>query len=333
MPERITLSDVARAAGVSLKTASRALGGEPYVTDDTRRRVLEHAAHLGYERNAAASLLASGRRTDVVGFITGDLSNPFYSIVARGLENGLRERTMHLSVASSGESAEREWDLAQGFAATQARALVVASARREHAAYASVQARGIPVVFVDRPPESIAADSVVWDDRTGGALAAGHLVERGHRRIAFVGDYAWLPTTIERLAGIGDVLDPAGIAWRDLVRTGAHEAAGAGDRVEELLALPDPPTAIVAGNNRIMLGVAARMSATPLASRPALVGFDDFEWSEVLGATVVTGDAEEMGCEAARLALARMSDRDRPVDVRVLPMRLIPRGSGERGPV
>lgn len=329
---RATLADVAQAAGVSLKTASRALGGEPHVTDDTRRRVVTAAASLGYERNAAASLLASGRRSDTVGFITGDLGNPFYSAVARGIEEGLRERAMHLSVASSAESPEREWDLAGGFAAAQTRALIVASARRDHAEYATVRARGIPVVFVDRPPVGLDADAVVFDDRTGGRLAARHLLDGGHRRVAFIGDYDWLPTSRARLAGMAEELDAAGAQWSDLVRSGAHDADAAGAHAARLLALPDPPTAIVAGNNRIMLGVAALLRTAAPEPRPALIGFDDFEWSDVLGATVVTGDAEGMGREAARLALARMADRDAASIPVTLPMRLIPRGSGERPP-
>lgn len=326
---RATLTEVAAVAGVSLKTASRALGGEPHVTDETRRRVVAAAASLGYERNAAASLLASGRRSDSVGFITGDLSNPFYSTVARGIEAGLHERGMHLSVASSAESPEREWDLATGFATAQARALIVASARREHADYARLQERGIPIVFVDRPPLGFSADAVVWDDREGGALAARHLLAAGHRRVAFIGDYDWLPTSRDRLSGMADVLDGAGGRWREFVRSGAHDAAAAGAHVTDLLAIDEPPTAVVAGNNRIMLGVAARLRDIAPAVRPALVGFDDFEWADVVGASVVTGDAEGMGREAARLALARMADRDRPAETHVMPMRLIARGSVE----
>lgn len=334
---RATLMDVARRAEVSLKTASRALNGEPYVTEATRSRVIEAASALGYERNAAATLLASGHRSDTVGLITGDLSNPFYSMLAGGMESVLRERGMHLSVASSAESPEHEWSLATGLADAQARAIVVASSMRDHAPYAALHARGIPLVFVDRPPVGIDADAVVFDDVEGGRLAGVHLLQGGHRRIAFLGDFDWLSTSRGRLTGIGDVLRAAvaevgGAESQFSVRMGVHDAAAATAVVAEMLALADPPTAIVAGNNRIMLGASAHLRHLPESERPALLGFDDFEWAEVIGATVVTGQTERMGEVAAQRALARMADRESASARTVLPMRLIARGSAERPP-
>lgn len=343
-PTHATLADVARKAGVSLKTASRALNAEPYVSEERRQRVLDAARELGYERNAAAALLARGRRSDTVGLITGDLSNPFYSVLASGIESVLRDSGMQLSVASSGESPEAEWELAEGLAATQVRAIVVASAMRSHGAYAAIVARGIPVVFVDRPPVGIEADAVVFDDEAGGRAAAGHLLARGHRRIAFLGDYDWLPTSRGRLAGIDHALAevtgatgasaPSSVPSRVtasecIVHMGLHTAADAAACTAELMARADPPTAIVAGNNRIMLGVAAQLRDTPVSRHPAVLGFDDFEWADVVRASVVTGDADRMGSIAARRALVRMTDRDAPVEHVRLPMELIVRGSAE----
>lgn len=332
---RVTLADVARRAEVSLKTASRALNAEPYVTERTRQRVWDAAVDLGYERNAAATLLASGRRSDTIGLITGDLSNPFYAVLAMGIEEALRETGMGLSVASSAESPDHEWSLASGFASAQARAVIVASSMRDHAPYGALISRGIPVVFVDRPAVGVDADTVVFDDMEGGRVAAGHLLAHGHRRIAFLGDYDWLRTSRERLEGIagrlgGDQGEGGEDAAELLVRMGVHGPADAATCTAELLALPDPPTAILAGNNRIMLGVAAQVDRLAHARPPALLSFDDFEWSEVVGISVVAGDAERMGEIAARRALARMSDRESRPTHTSLPMRLIERGSGER---
>ncbi|MFC4553666.1 LacI family DNA-binding transcriptional regulator [Georgenia faecalis] len=331
---RATLAQVAELAGVSLKTASRALGGEPYVSDATRAQVLTAARSLDYQRNSAASLLASGRLSDSVSLITGDITNPFYSALAKGLEDAISERHMHLSVANARESAEQEWRLARSLADHQTKAIVVVSAMADHSPYKTLQARGIPVVFVDRPAEQVAADSVVLDNRGGGRTAATHLLGCGHRRIAFVGDYDWLPTHRERIAGMAEILDDAGVSgWRDLVRTGAHDAATARQHVRELLALPDPPTAFVAGNNQIVLGLVEELAAgAPASGRPAVIGFDDFEWARVLGITVVAHDAGEMGAHAARLALDRLRDREREIETVVLPMTLIARGSGELAP-
>lgn len=321
---RPTLAQVAARAGVSLKTASRALGGESYVSEKTLALVLAAARELDYQRNSAASLLASGRLADSIGLITGDFTNPFYSALAQGIEDEIRTHGMHLSVTNSRESAEQERRVALDLADRQTKAVVTVSAMPDHRDYAALQARGIPVVFVDRPADDVEADSVVFDNREGGRLAARHLIDKGHLRIAFIGDYAWLPTYRQRMAGMGDVLDASGSAWRELLRTDAHDVASSRACVRELLELDDPPTAIVAGNNRVLLGVMEELGTS--TERPAVVGFDDPEWAQVLGITVVTGDVEALGRQAARLAVARLGDRGRPFENVVIPMRLIVRG-------
>ena len=333
-PIRATLAQVAELSGVSLKTASRAWGGEKYVSEGTQSRVLAAARELGYQRNTAAAMLASGKFTDDISFIGGELSNPFYATVAAGLEDAIHGRGMHLAVASSHESSDHEWRVAQSLADMRTKAIVVASAMPEHSRYAELQNRGIPVVFVDRPAVDLAADSVVFDNRSGAQLATTHLLEHGHRRIAFIGDYGWLPTLRDRIAGMGEVLDTHKVAdWQRLVRTDIHDVAAAKAVTEELLALAAPPTAIIAGNNRITLGVTQALSATD-GGHPtvALVGFDDFDWATVLGITVIAHDPAFMGQEAARLAQARMTDRDRTPETVTLPMSLVARGSGEVTP-
>lgn len=327
---RPTLAQVAARAGVSLKTASRALGGESYVSAKTLASVLAAAAELDYQRNAAASLLASGRLAESIGLITGDFTNPFYSALAQAIEDEIRPRGMHLSVANSRESAEQEQRVAHDLADRQTKAVITVSAMTDHTEYAQLQARGIPVVFVDRPAEKLDADSVVFDNREGGRLAARHLIDAGHHRIAFIGDYAWLPTYRQRLAGMGDVLDDLprgeGADWRELLRTDAHDVASSRECMRGLLALENPPTAVVAGNNRILLGVMEEIADHPQTS-PAVIGFDEPEWAQVLGISVVTGDVEALGRQAARLAVARLSDRTRAYESVVIPMQLIARRS------
>ncbi|MFF2271088.1 LacI family DNA-binding transcriptional regulator [Agromyces sp. NPDC058136] len=328
---RVTLAQVAERAGVSLKTASRALGGEQYVSDETLANVLAAATALGYRRNAAASLLASGHLAESIGLIGGDFTNPFYSALAQSVEDEIRDQGMHLSVATSWESAERERRIVDDLASRQTKALVVVSAMSEHAEYARVQARGVPVVFVDRPAIGLEADSVVFDNRMGGRLAAQHLLDNGHTRIAFVGDYVWLPTYRERLEGMAAVLDGAAPSWRELLRVDAHDVASSRELTRELLSLAEPPTAIVAGNNRILLGVLDELSGRSQGDIPAVIGIDEPEWARVMGISTVAGDVEAVGRHAARLALARLSDRARPVEHVVLPMRLVPRRSTAKG--
>ncbi|GMA31814.1 LacI family DNA-binding transcriptional regulator [Litorihabitans aurantiacus] len=333
LPPRATLAQVADRAGVSLKTASRALGGEPYVRDGTRQAVLTAARELGYRRNVAASLLARGRVSETVGLITGSFANPFYSALAQGIEDAVREHGLLLSVASSGEEPEREWELARHLAEHQSKAIVVASAMPDHEPYAGLVAAGTPVTFVDRRARGVASDSVVFADVEGGRLAARHLLRHGHRRIAFIGDYEWLPTQLDRLAGVADELATAGLEpvapW---TRLGLHDAGAAHAHVAAMLRAPEAPTAVIAGNNRILLGLVEALTGYDAGPPPATIGFDDVDWARAIGQTVIVQDPIAMGRTAGALVLARLDDPDLPVRTEVIGVDLVARGSGERPP-
>lgn len=329
-----TLVDVAERAGVSLKTASRAVNGEPHVADATRQKVAKAALELGFQLNSMASLLKRGIRSNFIGLVTGDLANPFYSSLAKGVERELRSQGLQLVVSSTDESGERERVLVEELIARQVRALIVVSTHESNDTLRSAQERGIPVVFVDRPAVDITADSVVLDNRNGARLAVEHLIAAGHRRIGFIGDFSRLPTHQQRLDGYLDAV--AGIQAeggqdpRALVREDFHDAAGARGAALELLHLDDPPTALFTSNNRVTIG--ALTAFRELAVAPALVGFDDFDLSDVLGVTVVSHDPVDMGARAARITLETLQSRQPRGEAVVLPVRLIQRGSGEAAP-
>ncbi|MFI2364463.1 LacI family DNA-binding transcriptional regulator [Promicromonospora sp. NPDC019610] len=330
---RPTLAVVAQAAGVSLKTASRVLNGEPNVASATRERVQDAAASLGFRRNAVAADLARGGLSRLVGFITGDLANEFYSALASGIERELREHGLQLLTASSDEDPEREASLTGELLERRVGALIVTPAGADHSALRGEIAAGLPVVVVDRPAAGMDVDTVVIDNRGGTRAAVGHLLAHGHRRIAFVGDEPHLWTYQERSDEFLAAMRDAGVTDADRwVRSGAHDAAAARDLALELLAAPEPPTAILAANNRATVGTLQALRDTPGGSDVAVVGFDDFELADLLGITVVAYDAVEMGRRAAELAVARSADADRTVEQVVLPTRVVTRGSGERPP-
>jgi LacI family transcriptional regulator len=333
MIRRPTLAIVAEAAGVSLKTASRVLNGEPNVAAATRERVQDAATSLGFRRNAVAADLARGGFSRLVGFITGDLANEFYSALASGIERELREHGLQLLTASSDEDAERESSLTGELLERRVGALIVTPAGADHSALRGEIAAGLTVVVVDRPAAGIDVDTVVIDNRGGTRAAVEHLLAHGHRRIAFVGDEPHLWTYQERSAEFLAVMADAGVAdpgrW---LRSGAHSAAAARDLVAELLAAPEPPTAVLAANNRATVGTLQALHDAPGGDEVAVVGFDDFELADLLGITVVAYDAVEMGRRAAELAVARSADPARPVELVVLPTRVVARGSGERPP-
>ncbi|MEV0952149.1 LacI family DNA-binding transcriptional regulator [Promicromonospora sp. NPDC050249] len=333
MIRRPTLAVVAEAAGVSLKTASRVLNGEPNVAAATRERVQDAATSLGFRRNAVAADLARGGFSRLVGFITGDLANQFYSALASGIERELREHGLQLLTASSDEDPAREGSLTGELLERRVGALIVTPAGADHSALQGEIDAGLTVVAVDRPAAGMDVDTVVIDNRGGTRAAVDHLLARGHRRIAFVGDEPHLWTYQERSTEFLAAMRDAGLPDAErLLRSGAHSVAAARDLVVELFAVPEPPTAVLAANNRVTVGTLQALRDAPGGSDVAVVGFDDFELADLLGITVVAYDAVEMGRRAAELAVARSADPSRPVELVVLPTRVVARGSGERPP-
>ena len=323
---RPTLRQVAALSGVSLKTASRALNGEPYVSAPTADRVRAAAEQLGFRRNAIARDLRAGARSPLVGLIISDLGNPFFSRVARGAERRLRAAGLQLVSASSEEDPELEQALIVEMIERRVSALLVVTSAEDHRFLDAERRHGLPVVFLDREPADIVADCVVLDNRGGMRHAVEHLLERGHRRIALVGDLGRLATQRERLAAFEAAMTAGGgDDWARYVRTDCHDAKTAERAVRAVLAETPAPTALIATNNLITIG--ALRALRDLAERPALVGFDDFDLADVVGVTVVAHDPERMGEVGAEQILARLGGADGPSRRVLLPTELVLRGS------
>jgi LacI family transcriptional regulator len=329
---RPTLTQVAALAGVSLKTASRALNREANVAPATGRRVRDAADLLGYRLNGIARELRRGATSALVGLISGDLANPFYSAVASGIERELRQHGLQLVTANNDEDAELERALVDAFLERRVRALLVVPSAARHDYLAIEGTRGVPFVFLDRPPDGLAAADAVVIDNAGGARKAGeHLLAGGHRRIALVADLARMAPQRGRIDGFVGAMAAAGnTAWEPYLRTDVHDVRRAESTVRELLELDPPPTALFTTNNRLTTGALRALRDRP--DPPALIGFDDFDLADVIGTTVVAHDATAMGREAARLAHLRISGHSGPAQTVVIATTLIARGSGERPP-
>ncbi len=333
---RPTMRDVAALAGVSLKTVSRVVNREDGVSEDLAAKVERAAAQLDYRPNLTASnLRRSDRKTATWGLLLEDVANPFSSAVHRGVEEVARELGVAVFAASMDEDPERERELVATFSSRRVDALIIAPTATEHAYLANEVRNGIAVVFVDRPPFGIDADCVVTDNRAGAAAGTSHLVECGHRRIAFVGDFASISTANERYQGYVDSMAAHGVqVHAELVLRDVHDAAQAVEAVRSLLALPEPPTAIFAAQNLITMGAVEALRDAGAQHRVALVGFDDFAMANLLdpAVTVVAQDPRAIGRLAATLVNERLASSNAPVGVHVVPSVLIARGSGEIAP-
>ncbi|MGV9607479.1 LacI family DNA-binding transcriptional regulator [Streptomyces sp. NPDC003631] len=304
-----TLRDVAERAEVSAMTVSRVLRDDPKVAPATAARVRTVIAELGYRRNEMARSLRLGSGTGLVGLVVTNLANPFYSRLALGVDSVLAQHGLKSVIGNTGQDLDSERSLVQDLVARRVDGIIAVPADADQRHLAAAAAEGVPVVLASRPPSDFAADCVLVDDYGGARSATERLLAAGHRRIGFLGSPPTVYTSIERLRGYADALADAGIgAEPAYIRQGQQQTGEAARAASELLALPEPPTALFCSNNRNTIGAfrAIRRAGTTTA----LAGFDDFELADALGLplTIVAYDSDELGREAGRLLATRIRD-------------------------
>ena len=242
--QRPTMNDVARTAGVSLKTVSRVVNGETTVAPDLAARVRAAVESLNYRPHIGASMLRRhDRRTRTIGVLLEDVGNPFSAALHRAIEDEARLRGVQVLIGSVDENAQRERELAAAFAQRHADGLIIAPTGDDQSHLASFS--DTPVVYVDRPGRGFAGDAVLSTNVSGSRDAVRHLVTAGHRRIAYLGDDAGIATARERHRGYLAALGAAGLEphiVRRLRHPSLAESATLGvfDR-------PEPPTALLIG--------------------------------------------------------------------------------------
>jgi LacI family transcriptional regulator len=328
--------DVAALAGVALKTVSRVVNDEPGVSPELESRVRRAIEQLQYRRDAnAATLRRLSRKTQTIGLVLEDVANPFSSELHRAVEDAARERGVLVFAGSCDEDPERERDLIGSFRERRVDGIIVVPASHDHTYLYEERRAGTALVFVDRPASHLDADSIVSDNLGGAVRAVAHLLERGHRRIGFLGDLLSISTAEERLRGYMQSLESVGIPIDDdVVRTELRDPGAAASAVEEMLALPEPPTAFFTGQNLLTIGGVHALRRAGRERDIALIGFDDISLADLLdpAISVVAQDPQAIGRAAADQLFRRLDGDTAPAVHRVIPVSLIARGSGEIPP-
>lgn len=306
--DRASIKDVARVAGVSVGTVSNVLNRPDFVSEATRQRVQDAMSELGFVRNATARQLRAGHSL-TVGVVVMDLANPFYTGIVRGIEDRLAEDDNLLMLCSSDENAERESRYLRQFAEQGVRGILITpfgSSSERLKVLADLQ---IPVVLLDTHSPDLACVSV--DNVKGGRLAVGHLLERGHRRIALLNGPIELQQCRDRSAGTMAAvyeagLDPAHVVV-EVALPDLTSDAGA-DAIRELLDTADnPPTAVFCVNDTVAMGVlrVLRERGIKVPEDMAVVGYDDVPIISELRTplTSVRQPMHDIGWNAADLLL------------------------------
>ncbi len=330
----VTLADIARAAGTSPSTASRALNGRGYVAADVRTRLLAAAEQLGYVPNASARTLKQ-RTSRVVGVVVSDLRNQFYATLAAGIEETLRAVDYQVVLISDNSESAHEMDGARTFLAMRAAGVIMTPVGHEAATL--LCRHGVGIVEVDRQLARVPCDAVVIDNEGGARDATAHLLAAGHRRVALlVAETDWT-TDAGRLHGYRAAHTAAGVPVHErLILPIRFNAPDAADRIAALIDV-EAPTAIFAANNVLAEQAwhVLRRRGLEIPRDVSLVAFDDVPWMAMTdpGITAVAQPTLEMGRRAAQLLLRRLDEPGREPTVENLRPSLIVRASTGRAPV
>ncbi|WP_231502735.1 LacI family DNA-binding transcriptional regulator [Blastococcus sp. URHD0036] len=321
-----SIRDVAGRAGVSVGTVSNVLNRPELVSEGTRTRVLDAIAELGFVRNESARQLRAGSSRSV-GLVVLDISNPFFTDVARGVEEVVDAAGLSLILCNTDDRPAREKAHLATLAEQRVQGVLITPTAELSGDIAALRDRGVPVVLVDRRAPTADQCAVSTDDVLGGRLAAEHLLERGHRRIAFIGGASGLPQVQERHAGVVAAVEEArraGMAGADLTVLSPAELSVAGGReaASRVIGIPAArrPTAAVCANDLMALGVLQEMvrHGVRVPDEFAIVGYDDIDFAAAAAVplTSVSKPRQDLGRRAAELLL----DESRPGHVHEQPV-------------
>ena len=324
------LLDVANAAGVSLRTASRVLNDDPRVAAETRQRVREAMLDLRFQPDEMARSLRAGTDT-AIGFVVESISDPFFAEVIDAVELEMSRHGRSVLVTSTRRDPEWERDVIGRMLQRRIAGLLLSPTGDDHS---WLDTRRVPVVLVDRPAPGLSADLVEIDDHRAAFEATAHLIAHGHQRIAYIGDTPAIPTSGARLRGYRDALAHHRVEIDErLVNWNSATSQAAALAVSVMVSGARPPTAILSAATRTSLGVVPALHAAGRTDI-ALISFGDFPMADALrpAVTVVDHPGREIGRAAAARLLARLGQPGLPVERIQVPARIIERGSGELRP-
>jgi len=311
------IRDLAKVLGISITTVSRVLNGkaEKYrISAHTQERVLQAAREYDYVPNKLARGLKLAR-TDTLGLIIPDISNPFFADIAQSIEKEARSRGYSLILCDSGENYLEEKDLIGLLLSHKVDGIIIAPIGTDYKHIIQTYNSGIPLVVVDRCFPDMGLPSITSDNYQGGQDAANYLISMGHRKIACIKGIPKSQPTIERVRGYKDALRNSGIPIDESLIVGDNYNTENGYKQTRILfSMGDPPTAIFALSNLIGLGVikAVHEMKLNIPRDISLISFDEQPYSAFLGTPMTTIDQkkDEMGQLAVNVLLRYVEDKE-----------------------
>ena len=318
-----TIKDVAKKAEVSIATVSHVINNTRYVSPELTIKVKKAMEELRYQPNAVARSLKT-EKTQTIGLIVSDISNPFFSTLVRGVEDTAMNNGHSVIVCNTDETLVKEELYVDVLIQKKIDGMIIAPTGKSDKNLEKVYQNNIPMVFIDRQIEDIEADAVLSDNFTGCYQVTRHLIELGHKRIGLILGLKRISNTQERLNGYKKALSEYGIKYDSQLITGGYSKIDGGveavrieggiKAVNRLLALPKTPTAIFSTNNLMTLGALKGIINNGLRCPKdiSLAGLDDFEWASIFEPTLTTVAQApyKIGTKATELLFERLSKPD-----------------------
>lgn len=301
------ISDVARAAGVSIATVSYVINKSRFVSDEVAQKVHQAIDELGYIPSSIARGLAN-KQSRIIGVVFSDISNPFFTSIYMGIESVLSEEGYELILINTGEIHEKQELALKTMLSRQIDGLIIAPTGKKSRMLNHIVDSGIPVVIIDRETPIKKASLIDIDNTSAAFEAVSHLIQDGYYRIGAILGLADLSTTRNRLEGYKKALTSYSIPYRqDYVIYGKSRLQGGYLAAKELLSLPQPPQAIFAANNLMTTGAlrAFRELGVNCPAEIGIFGFDDIELGDIVEPPLSTvwQPTFEIGARAAKVLL------------------------------
>lgn len=327
--------DIAREANVSQSTVSRVINNNPRISEATRQRVRKAMERLGYSPNAVARTLITGR-SQLLGLVVSNITNPFYPEVIEAIVATATEHDYNVVLCNTQEDLQLQTSYLQLLIEHQVDGAILTSSLLDaEGRLARMAPDTIPIVMVNRTVEGLRVDSVRMNNVAAGRMVARHLVELGHRDLAFVGGLAQTSTNSERLIGFRSELETLGVGLpEEYVTHRAFTRASGYELTEGLLALPQRPTALFCADDLIALGAMDAIvdAGLRIPDDISVVGVDDVPAASLrqVALTTVRQPAAEMGRRAVQLLLERIQGAPdaEPIDIVLRPRLIVRRTSG-----
>ncbi|MCX6089941.1 MAG: LacI family DNA-binding transcriptional regulator [Candidatus Atribacteria bacterium] len=306
----ITIKDVAKNSKVSATTVSRVIHGNSKVSPKVREKVLETIKSLNYFPNENARAIVN-KRTNVIGLVLTDISNPFYPTLLRGIENTINKSNFSMILCNTDENPTKEERFLRILLEKRIDGLIIVPTGPDISFLKTFEARNIPIVCVDRVVRNVETDSVVVDNFHGAFIATEKLIQSSHQRIAIIGGNKNIFTIGERFRGYTEALDTHGIVTnQDYIKMGGFTIEDYEQDTLNVFSLATPPTAVFSAGNLSTIGIyiALNKMKKKIPRDVSIVGFDDLVWVEALTPplTAISQPIYQIGATSAQLLLQRM---------------------------